>query len=133
MSHVDAALAALNARLGELSTPRAAYDLDNLPPELPDAYVEVTVSRRFIEGSPRSDGEKTSKGWRLFTRAVARTSGNAERLHELCSEVLEFNELAVDGQRTTPLEFETADPVQPDEGWFSGAWTWTYLLTTNPA
>jgi hypothetical protein len=133
VSHAEAAVAALNAHLSALTIPREAFDVDDVPTTLPDAYVEVSVSRRFIDGSPRGDGSKTGTGWRLLTRAVARSTSDARRLHDLCAEALEFQTLTVDGHLTTPLEFETADPIEDDEGWFSGAWVWTYLLTDTTA
>lgn len=128
--HEAAIIAALNARLA----PRKAYGIDDVPSPAPPLYVEVAVSRRWVEGSPRGDGEKSGKGYRVLTRAVAKTDGNARLLLKMCGEALEFVPLTVEGRLTTPLEFETEDPVESDaDGWYVGAWTWTYLLTDNPA
>lgn len=130
--HAAAIVAALNARLGQLATPREAFDLDDTPATLPPAFVQVAAYRRFVDDGRRSDGEKTAKGYRVLTRAVAKSDGNARLLLTLCGEVLEFQTLTIDGRLTTPLEFETEDPVEPDDdGWYVGAWTWTYLLTDN--
>lgn len=132
--HAGAIVAALNARLSQLSTPREAFELDDLPADLPSAFVQAAAYRRWVEGSPRGDGEKSGKGYRVLTRAVAKTDGNARLLLKMCGEALEFVPLTVDGRLTTPLEFETEDPVESDaDGWYVGAWTWTYLLTDNPA
>ena len=132
--HETGILAALNARLSTLDTPRKAYGIDDVPATKPAAYVEVTAARRWVEGSPRSDGEKTGKGRRVLTRAVAKTDGNARLLLRMCGEALEYVSLSIDGRLTTPLEFETEDPIDAnDDGWYVGAWTWTYLLTDDPA
>jgi hypothetical protein len=36
--------------------------------------------------------------------------------------------LTVVGMTTTPIEFETAQVIGPDDGYWSGAENWTYAL-----
>jgi hypothetical protein len=126
VSHVEAAVAALNAAL-PLSA--RAYDLDDLDQmaELPAMYVEVTVSRRY-GGDPRNAGGKGRTGWRVGTRFVAQRQGNAEHLKTLVTAALEEVRLTVSDQQTTPIKFESAEVIGPDDGWFSGLTLWTYAL-----
>lgn len=123
-------VARLTTRLGALTTPRAAYSIGDvptpLPTALPTAYVEVSISRRFVDGTPRYDGSKSYKGWRLVTRAVATSDANARMLLQLVDEELEFKPLFEGDAATGPLEFETGSDVLPDDGWFSGDRTWTF-------
>lgn len=121
--NATAVLAALNASL----TPKVAYDYDEVPAERPDNYVEISVSRRF-GGEPRLTGRKGSTGWRVTTRAVSRYVSDARLMQEKCRTALEYVRLTVGGETTTPIDFESEDPVGPDDGWFSGLITWTYVL-----
>lgn len=119
--HATAVLAALNAALA----PKQAYEYDTLPTTRPAEYVEATVSRRF-GGESRLSAQKGTTGWRVTTRAVAQTVSNARLLAQKATQALEDVSLTVDGKSTTPIQFETEDPIGPDDGWYSGLVTWTY-------
>lgn len=119
-----AVIAAINAKF---TTPRA-YELDSVPAVRPAQYIEVTVSRRFVDGTPRYDGSKSWKGVRITTRAVAQTVTNARLLHTKTTEALEDVFLAVGGATTTPVQFETETPIAEDDGWYSGVTSWTSSL-----
>lgn len=86
----------------------------------PKRYTEVTVSRVF-GGEARVDGFKSTTSWRITTRAVAMTEDDAREIRRRASTL----ELAVLGD-STPVEFETAQDIEPDDGWYSGLTTWTY-------
>jgi hypothetical protein len=125
--HAAAVIAACNTVL----TPRAAYDLDTLHkmPTKPPQYVEVSVTRRYIDGGVIGT-EKSIVGARLVTRYVADTITNARVLRSDCRAALESATLTIEGVPTTPLQFETALPIYPDsppevEG-YSGLDSWTY-------
>lgn len=118
--HAAAFIAALNA-LGAV-----AYDYDDVPATLPAFYTIVTVSRRF-GGNRRGEGVPTVYLYRATTRAVARTVGNAREMRRR-AHLIEGVSLTVAGEQTTPVEFETAQIVGPDENYYSGLTTWVWAL-----
>lgn len=87
----------------------------------PAYYCEVNVTRRF-GGNPRGGRAPSPAGWRITTREVAQTENNAREVRRLTALALEG--VALTG--TTPVAFESADPISGDDGWFSGLETWTY-------
>lgn len=109
----------------------APYDLGKVPGTtgnagtLPTWYTETSVMRRF-GGNPRSDSRSGVKGYRITTRAVANSAANARNVRDKQHTALEGVVLTVDGKQTTPIEFESADPIAADDGLFSGLVTWTY-------
>lgn len=117
--HAAAVIAALDA------AGAAPYDIDDVPDTLPAHYTEVYVSRRF-GGEPRNAGAKGSTGWRIAVRVVAKTVTNARLLRAKVSAALDDVRLTVDGEPTTPVQFEGAEEIGPDDGWFSGLSTYTY-------
>lgn len=129
--HAAAVLAVVEAKLSALTIPWHAYDLDDIPATRPDTYVEVMVSRRFIEAG-RMTGKQSRTGWRITARAVAKKTGNARTVHKKVTEALEDVRLNVGGVLTSPIQFETEDPVVEDDGWFSGLTSWTYTHGGNP-
>jgi hypothetical protein len=118
--HSDAVVAFLNT-LGAL-----AYDLGDVPSPAPDRYTEVTVSRRF-GGEQRYSGLRDGQLYRVTARQVGKVYQNAQNLRAKIAG-LEGVALTVAGLVTTPVEFESADPIGPDDGYFSGLQTWTYAL-----
>lgn len=127
-THATAVLAVLNA---VLPTGAKAYDTDALAamPSLPAKYVEVVLTRRPFGGVERNAGGTTAGSWRVLTREVATNSiSDARNLRRLVHLALERQRLAIGGKRTTPITFETAEPIGEDEGAWSGYETWTYSL-----
>lgn len=116
--HSDAVVAALNG-LGGL-----AFDLGDVPTPAPDKYTEVTVTRRF-GGEQRGSGERDGQLYRITARQVSKVFQNAQNLR-VKSSGLEGLVLTVAGEKTTPIEFESADTIGEDDGWYSGLETWTY-------
>jgi hypothetical protein len=119
-AHSDAVVALLNT-LGA-----SAYDLGDVPKTTASLYTEVTVTRRF-GGEQRGSGEREGQLFRITARQVAKVYQNAQNLRAK-SAGLEGATLTVGGETTTPIEFETADPIAPDDGWFSGLETYTYRI-----
>lgn len=123
--HAAAVLSRLNDVLPDSVT---AYDSDEVPATKPSKYVEVTLTRR-PGGNLRSAGNTSTAGWRISTRVVDKVSiTNARRTANTVRNALEFFGLTVAGKPSTPIQFETAEPVGPDDGWWSGLTTWTYAL-----
>jgi hypothetical protein len=124
-THAAAVIAALNTVL----TPRQAYDYDTVQtmPTKPAQYVAISLSRRYGEGG-RVGGTKGIDLWRLTTRYVANTVTNARTLRADTVQALEEVRLTVGSSTTTPIQFETAIPIEPDDDWWSGLDSWTYAL-----
>lgn len=119
-AQVIAALTAANA---------APYDLDDLAnlAAPPAYYTEVTVSRRF-GGNPRVTSESGITGWRVTTRQVAKTVSNAREMRKRTHAALEEQRVTAAGVMSSPIKFETAEPVGSDDGWYSGLESWTFTL-----
>lgn len=123
--HATAVLAVLNAALPD-SYP--AYDIDDVPSPRPSRYVEVSTSRR-AGGNLRASAETATGGWRVTTRPVDQFSvTNARKAANTVRVALEFARLSVGGKTSTPVQFETSDPIEADDGWHSGLTAWTYAL-----
>lgn len=117
------------AFIAQLTTLGAVpYDFDDLAKisPRPDNYTEVTVTRRY-GGEQRASGERDGRLYRATARQVSKTVSNARNLRTK-SAGLEGVMLTVGSATTTPVEFETADPIGPDDGWFSGLESWTFAL-----
>lgn len=119
-----AALAVLNAAL----TPKVAYDFDDIPATRPADYVEVSLHRRF-GGESRASGQKWVTGYRLAVRSVSQASVSDARLMRLKAKTaLESKFLTVSGETSTPIQFESEDPIGPDDGWYSGLTLYTFTI-----
>ena len=122
-ANLDAVVEALN---NALPATCRAYPLGQLPATRPTEYVEVVVTRR-PGGNLKASAATTVAGYRGLIRAVSRTSvDNVLTTLETCRRALEFRRLAVGDRFSTPLQFETARPAGPDNGWFSGAEQFTH-------
>ena len=113
-----AILAALNAALPAAAR---AYDIDDVPGTLPASYVVLYLSRRWIPEKLGS-GEATVICGRLQTRYVSKTVSNVRELRRIVTNTLEDKAIGTAG----PFSFETEDEIGPDDGWFSGADTFTF-------
>lgn len=122
--HADAIFAALNA------SDARPYDLDDLKAlmELPDYYTEVTMSRRFGGGPRRQTAQEGTESYRVLTRYVAERVGNAREMRRRTRAALQDVCLLIDGDATTPIQFESGDVIGEDEGWYSGVDAWIYTL-----
>lgn len=107
---------------------RDAYDHDQVPSPRPAEYVAISLSRRF-GGERRMSAHAASAGYRLTVRAVSQQSiANVRNSLEKCRASLEFRRLSVAGATSTPVQFENEQPPIPDDGWFSGAQSFTFVL-----
>lgn len=123
VAHAAAVRAALEVPLGQWS----AYDYDDVPTVLPEMYVLISLSRRF-GGQSRLDGTTALGGWRLTTLAVGHTIDEARFIRDASARALSNARLTVTGLLSTPVTFETEQPLVPDDGWYSGLTAWTYAL-----
>jgi hypothetical protein len=111
-----AALAAANA---------VPYDYDEIPKPLPAYYTEVTVTRRF--GGVMRGEKPTTTLYRGTTRAVAKNVTTAREMRRRAAS-LEGTTITVGGIVSTPIQFETEEPIGLDEGYQSGLTTWTWAI-----
>lgn len=116
----DAVVALLNTLGG------VAYDRQDVPTPLPDWYTAVSVTRRY-GGEQRGSGERDGTLWRITLTQVGKRLQQAQHLRAK-SVGLEGATVTVAGQVSTPIEFETANIIAPDDGWFSGSENWTLAL-----
>lgn len=126
-------LAAVLALMGGAA--RGAYSLGDLEKykkdnggALPSSYNEVIVMERVPDGPRRSSEPSETSQWRIFTRAVAQTYGNAQEMRRRAGE-LRGKSMTVAGEPTTEIERTVSDdPIAPDDGWFSGPSEYGYAL-----
>jgi hypothetical protein len=123
-AHYTAVLGALNA---VLPATHKAYRMGDpaIVTDNASAYTEVVISRRF-GGIARADSTLDSDLIRAMTRAVAKSQADADNQATKNRAALEYASLSIGGVTTTPIQFETEDPVAPDDGWYSGATSWSY-------
>lgn len=122
-----AILTALNAGLA----PRAAYargtvpGLSGAPGVEPPIYGVVDLERRDGDAPLRS-ARTTRRAWRVTLRGVGRTVSEAQWALARMSAAVEGVSLTVGSAQTSPLIFEAAEGVAPDDGRYSGSITYTY-------
>lgn len=94
---------------------------------LPDNYTLLSIERAFVPVSRLCAGPSRSS-WRLTLRYVSRYVDNARNTQQRITGAVESARLVVDGYTSTPVQHETTDAIEPDDGRFSGALTYTYSL-----
>lgn len=106
----------------------APFELSKLPATLPQHFTVITVSRMFA-GTNRVGSLVGTNSYRITERSVARNDVSARELRRLGS-ALEGAVLTIGDLTSTPVQFETADPIAPDDEkpWVSGLRMWTYCL-----
>jgi hypothetical protein len=126
-AHAAAILTVLNARLGAMATPRAAFEYDDAPTTGGD-YVLVSLSRMF-GGSDRLGGLANTM-WRVTVRAVGSVT-NVGVLLDVCTRALEESSITVGGVESTGFRFETETDVEQDDddtALYSGLRSFTYAF-----
>lgn len=120
-----ALLAVVNAAL---PADKKCYELNEVPSPRPADYVEMTLSRTF-GGEFRACGGVGVTSYRVTFRGISQTTvKNVRNRLETCRSVLESAQVVVDSDSTTPIRFETEDPVAADDGWFSGLHSYTFAI-----
>lgn len=121
------ATAALALANGVLPAAMRAYEPSKVPASKPNEFVTVTLVRR-AGGSPRA-GRYVTSGWSLFFMAASRTSeANARHGLDLIRGAFENNVLTVGDDTSTPVRFDNARPVGPDDKYSSGVNTYSFTL-----
>lgn len=120
-AHVDAVVAKINAVDGR------AYTIDQLTRmTAPAAYNEVYVMRREGDKPDRMGALSETSQWRVITRAVANTYGNAQVMRDRANAALHDSTLTVEGETYYPRRAIGDDPIGPDDGWFTGTSEFAY-------
>lgn len=126
---MSAVLAVLNT--GDPDTTAIAFDLDEIKKATnqPTRYTEVTVTRRYDIDGERLDVTTGTDAFRITTRQVAQSVvDNARELRRRTRANLEYASLDVAGLTSTPVKYESGDPIGEDGdagGFYSGLETWT--------
>lgn len=122
----DALITLVNSLIAEYEAPALTLQETQNKAACPPMYAEVTVTRRN-GGAPRRVGAASElTAYRAVTRAVARSENDALRIRDAVDALRDLM-LTVDGV-STPVDYETSNPVAPDDDWFSGMTTWTFTV-----
>lgn len=121
--HAAAILAAINAALGAAGD---AYDVDDVPDPVPDTLVTVYLGWRV--GGNRRAGRIADQGWRFTTRYEADSVGNARLLKTRVDQALRDVRLQVGLDHTTPVQHDAGEVIGEEDGRYTGADDWTYVL-----
>lgn len=97
----------------------------NNPGSLPQRYTEFAVDYRY-GGNDRMVAQSGPIGYRVRARAVADSEANAQLLRDRQRVALRYAYLVIEGKSTTPVQPEDPQPIDPDEGMFSGLATFIY-------
>ena len=98
-----------------------------------DGYTLVSVSDRF-GGTPRMSGDIGIRLARVTLLAVGITADNVREIRQRFDSALREKRLTIAGRETTPIQFETSEPVGPDGDivttgqWFSARSQYTYEI-----
>jgi hypothetical protein len=128
--HATACRTAITATLAPSWT---AYDYgkvpgaDGNPGTLPNIYALVSVERRY-NPTLRLSAQSGAVGWRVAVRVVGRTVDEARWALSRVADALNEQRLTVGAQTTTPLQFESEQSPEPDDGRFSALTLYTYSL-----
>ena len=123
--------AAILATLNTAIAPSVAYEYGKVPGSNgnagtePSKYLLIDVTRRYTDVR-RVSGVVSMKGYRLGTRYVAKSIGDAREMRRRTTAVLEDQILATPDGDLGPFTFETADALVLTEGYHVGTDTWTF-------
>jgi hypothetical protein len=127
--HAVAVKAALNTAL---TGDAAAYDYDEVPGSngnagtLPNIYVALSVERRA--GAPlRSTASTGRTGWRVAARCVGRSVNECRWAVNKVAVALNEKALTIGGDVTTPVQFESDQAPELDDGRYSALALYTYV------
>jgi hypothetical protein len=87
---------------------------------LPASYNEVTVSQKVGSGPRRAGAPSQVTQWRVVTRAVAQTYGNAQEMRRRAALALDEAKVTVAGEDYFIERAVSDDPIAEDDTWWSG-------------
>lgn len=121
-----ACIALVNAQLSAYGDGGVhAFDLDDARGVTAE-HVQVTLTPRF--SATERGGMAASSPWRLTTRPVGSTVGNARELARRTRVALDGVRVIAAGETSTPIRLESSDAIGEDDGYYSGLTTWTFVL-----
>lgn len=127
VEHAAAIRAYLDTALVGATVSWHAYDYDDVPDQLPANYAVISVTRRYADDFRFSYGRRLV-GYRLSTLAVGITIDSTRWVRDRMTTALADRPLTLNGQPTTPVRFESENPIEWDDGRYSGSTFWTYAL-----
>lgn len=126
-------------RLDLIAANALPYDLGVIVPTSVKAFNYFSVADMF-GGVPRMSAQIGTRGVRIVLRSVALYGspadplGNAREMRRRHTVALREKRLTINGVVTTPIQFESADPFEPDrttvvgETWFSANTFYTCVI-----
>lgn len=97
------------------------------PGETPATYVALQVERMYLPTN-KNARHSTVSGWRVSARLVGTDSDEAGWVGDKVTKAFENARLTIAGARSTPLQHDVSDPVDRDDGMFSGFVAYTYTI-----
>lgn len=126
-AYATAVKAALTATVGA----NRVYDYDDLPGsngnagDLPDIFVLVSIERRYNPNLNLA-AMAGSTGWRVAVRSVGRTIDETRWAMFKVATALNEKRLTVAAKSTTPIQFESDQAPELDDGRFAALSLWTF-------
>lgn len=132
--HTSAIKAAIKAEFG----PNNAYDYGEVPGDknaatealrksaLPNIFAVVSVERRY-NPNLRMTAQAGSAGWRVSVRCMGKTVVQAQWAMFHVGQALNEQRLVIDGEPTTPIQFESDEAPRWDDQRFAGLVIYTYV------
>lgn len=120
---------ALFAIVNPAVAPVVAYEPSKVPTgtSKPAEFVTLALVQRS-GGTPRA-GRYATTGWALYVMAASKVSENNARLrHDKIAGVLDGRILTIAGATSTPVTFDNARPVSPDDGYSTGVRVYHFAL-----
>jgi len=129
--HIDAAVAAIKA----VRIPNDVYPFGEVPGTNrkgansgtePATYLRVTVERRYMEAT-RMVGRAGRVAWRVSVRSASTNPRNTRQGLLDASTALNEARLVVAGQTSTPIQHETTNDLDYDDGYYLADVIFTYV------
>lgn len=131
--HSAAVKTAIKAEFG----PNDAYDYGEVPGDknastealrnaaLPNIFATISVERRY-NPTLRLSAQAGAAGWRVSVRCMGKTVVQAQWAMFQVGKALNERRLLIDGELTTPIQFESDEPPAWDDKRFAGLVQFTY-------
>lgn len=127
--HMAAVKTAIKAQLG----PNDVYDVGQVPGSngnagaLPKIFVLVSLERRY-NSELRLSAQASMTSWRIAVRSVGRTVDETLWAMFRVTTALNENRVTVDGNISSPIQFESDQAPVYDDGRYSGSAFFTFSI-----